>query len=286
MTNKIFPCLWFDGNGNEAAKFYTDTFNGKITVDTPSVINFELFGQRFMILNAGPQFKKNASVSFMVMCESADEAEKYWSALSAGGTVLMDLAEYPWSKKYGWVQDRYGVTWQIMFTEEPVAQKIVPTLMFIHQNNGKAMKAMQLYTGIFPNSEIRLVSKYGDDGAQTSDATGNIQHAQFTVDGYSIFCMDSSHDHQFDFNEAISIVVMTEDQTETDHFWNALSSDGGRASMCGWLKDRYGLSWQIVPKKLIELMNDPDPFKGKKVMESMMTMQKIDIAKLESAYSS
>ncbi len=286
MINKIFPCLWFDGDGNEAAKLYVDTFGGKITVDTPSVINFELFGQRLMILNAGPQFKKNASVSFMVMCETEDEALKYWTALSEEGRPIMDLGEYRWSRKYGWIEDRYGVSWQIMTSENPVMQKIVPTLMFIHQNNGKAMEAMQLYTSIFPKSEIRSVSKYGDNGAETNDNKDNVQHAQFTVDGYSMFCMDNSYDHQFDFNEAVSIVVMTENQSETDHLWNALTADGGRASMCGWLKDKYGLSWQIVPKKLIELMNDPDPFKGKKVMESMMTMQKIDIAKLETAYNS
>lgn len=286
MTNKIFPCLWFDGDGNEAAKFYVETFGGKITVDTPSVINFELFGQRLMILNAGPQFKKNASVSFMVFCDSEKEVEKYWSALSDGGNVLMDIGEYPWSRKYGWVEDKYGVTWQIMFTEKAIAQKIVPVLMFIHQNNGKAMDAMRFYTDLFPNSEIQSISKYGEKGGDAHEIAGNINFAQFSLNDYTFACMDNSYDHQFDFNEAVSIVVMTDDQEETDQLWNSLTSDGGRASMCGWLKDRFGLSWQIVPKKLIELMNDPDPFKGKKVMETMMTMQKIDIAQLEKAYSS
>src|SRR5690606_10007873 len=270
MTNKIFPCLWFDGDGNKAAKFYVETFGGKITVDTPSVINFELFGQRLMILNAGPQFKKNASVSFMVFCDSEQEVEKYWSALSDGGNVLMDIGEYPWSRKYGWVEDKYGVTWQIMFTEKAIEQKIVPVLMFIHQNNGKAMDAMRFYTDLFPNSEIQSISKYGEKGGDAHEIAGNINFAQFSLNDYTFACMDNSYDHQFDFNEAVSIVVMTDDQEETDQLWNSLTSDGGRASMCGWLKDRFGLSWQIVPKKLIELMNDPDPFKGKKVMETMM----------------
>ena len=140
MKNNIFPCLWFDTEGNAAAKFYTEIFGGKITVDSPSVINFELFGQRFMILNAGPQFEKNASISFMVLCETEKEVERFWNPLAEGGMVLMELGEYPWSKKYGWVRDRFGVTWQVFLGEKQGEQRIIPTMMFIHQNNGKAGK--------------------------------------------------------------------------------------------------------------------------------------------------
>jgi len=285
MNNDIFPCLWFNGDGTEAARFYTDTFGGKITVDTPVVINFELFGQKLMILNAGPQFEKNASVSFMVLCETEEEVEKYWKTLSEGGIVLMELGEYPWSKKYGWVRDRFGVTWQLYLGERQGDQKIVPTLMYIHGNNGKAQEAMELYTGIFPNSKIGGVMKYGDGvGNETHEVPENVQHAQFELDGYTFFCMDNSYDHQFDFSEGISMVVMTDNQEETDHLWNSLTANGGRESMCGWLKDRFGFSWQIVPKRLIELMNDSDPEKAQKVMEAMMKMQKIVIADLEKAY--
>lgn len=285
MNNDIFPCLWFNGDGTEAARFYTDTFGGKITVDTPVVINFELFGQKLMILNAGPQFEKNASVSFMVLCETEEEVEKYWKTLSEGGIVLMELGEYPWSKKYGWVRDRFGVTWQLYLGERQGDQKIVPTLMYIHGNNGKAQEAMELYTGIFPNSKIGGVMKYGDGvGNETDEVPENVQHAQFELDGYTFFCMDNSYDHQFDFSEGISMVVMTDNQEETDHLWNSLTANGGRESMCGWLKDRFGFSWQIVPKRLIELMNDSDPEKAQKVMEAMMKMQKIIIADLEKAY--
>lgn len=286
MKNNIFPCLWFDTEGNAAAKFYTEIFGGKITVDTPSVINFELFGQRFMILNAGPQFEKNASISFMVLCETEEEVERFWNPLAEGGMVLMELGEYPWSKKYGWVRDRFGVTWQVFLGEKQGEQRIIPTMMFIHQNNGKAMQAMEFYTQIFPDSKIGGVMKYAEEGNETHDIAGNVQHAHFEIDGYSFFCMDNSYDHKFDFNEAISIVVMTDDQEETDHLWNSLTANGGRPSMCGWLKDQYGVSWQIVPKKLIELMNHSDLFRAKKVVEKMMTMQKIDIAALENAFSS
>lgn len=288
MNNTIFPCLWFNGDGKEAADFYCETFGGKITTDTPVVLNIELFGQKLMLLDAGPQFEKNASISFMVLCDTEEEVQKYWKNLTENGIVLMELGEYPWSKKYGWVRDRFGVTWQVYLGRNQDDQKLIPSLMFIHQNNGKAQKSMEFYTSIFPNSKIGGVLKYGDGvGNETHEIPENVQHAQFEIDGYTFFCMDNSHDHEFDFSEGISIVVMTDDQIETDHLWNSLMANGGRASMCGWLKDQFGLSWQIIPKRLLELMNDFDnPGKAQKVMQAMMTMQKIEISDLENAYNS
>lgn len=287
MNNDIFPCLWYDRDGKESAEFYCKVFNGTITEDTPVVLNIDLFGQKLMLLNGGPQFEKNASVSFMVMCETEDEVQKYWDQLEQGGIALMPLDSYPWSKKYGWVRDKFGVTWQLYLGEKDNEQKIIPTLMFIHQNNGKAMKAMELYTQIFPNSRIGRVLKYGDGvGDENHEVPENVQHAHFEIDGYSMFCMDNSYDHKFDFNEGISMVVMTNDQEQTDHLWNSLTADGGRESMCGWLKDTFGFSWQIVPKKLIQLMSDPDQEKAQKVVQAMMKMQKIIIKDLEEAYHS
>ncbi len=288
MNNNIFPCLWFNGDGKEAADFYCEIFNGKITADTPVVLNIKLFGQKLMFLNAGPQFEKHASISFTILCESEDEVQQYWNNLIKNGIILMDLAEYPWSKKYGWVRDQFGVTWQIYLGESKGDQRIIPTLMFIHQNNGQAKKAIEFYTSIFPNSKVGGILKYGEGvGNENHEISENIQHADFEIDHYTMFCMDNSHDHQFDFNEGISMVVMTDDQIQTDHLWNSLLLDGGRESMCGWLKDQFGVSWQIVPKRLLELMNDFDqPQKAQKVVEAMMGMQKIVIADLEHAYNS
>lgn len=284
MNNNIFPCLWFDRNGKEAAIFYTQTFGGRITTDTPVVLNLELFGQQFMILNAGPQFEKNASVSFMVLCDTEEEVQKYWDNLSQGGIVLIELGEYPWSKIYGWVRDQFGVTWQVYLGTNLGDQKIVPNLMFIHENNGKALEAMELYTKIFPNSKIGGVLKYEEGvGNEKHEIPGNVQHADFEINNYSFFCIDNSFDHQFDFTEGISIVVMTDTQEETDHLWNSLIANGGRELMCGWLKDKFGMSWQIIPKKLLELMNGEDRTKGIKVMQAMMNMTKIVIADLENA---
>lgn len=288
MNNNIFPCLWYNGDAKESADFYCTVFSGKITADTPMVFNIEIFGQKLMLLNGGPHFTKNASVSFMIICETEDEVQEYWDYLTDGGIALMELGEYPWSKKYGWVRDKFGVTWQVYLSENnDLEQKIIPTLMFIHQNNGKAMKAMEFYTNIFPDSKIGSILKYGDGiGNETHEIPENIQHAHFEINGYSFFCMDNSYDHQFDFNEGISMVVMTDNQEQTDHYWNNLITSGGRESMCGWLKDQFGFSWQIVPKRLIELMNDSDQEKAHKVVISMMKMRKIIIQDLENAYNS
>lgn len=287
MNNDILPCLWYDGDGKQSAEFYCKVFNGTVTPDTPVVLNIELFGQKLMLLNGGPQFEKNASVSFTIICETDDEVQNYWDQLSDSGIALMPLDSYPWSKKYGWIRDKFGVTWQLYLGEKQSEQKIIPTLMFIHQNNGKAMDAMELYTNIFPNSKIGSVLKYGDGvGDETHEVPENVQHAHFEINGYSFFCMDNSYDHQFDFNEGISMVIMTDDQEETDHLWNSFTQNGGKESMCGWLKDKFGFSWQIVPKKLIQLMSDPDQEKAQKVVQAMMKMQKIVIEDLETAYDS
>ncbi|MDN3692699.1 VOC family protein [Chryseobacterium tructae] len=288
MNKDIFPCLWYDGDAKQSAEFYCKVFGGEVAVDTPMVMNIDLFGQRFMLLNGGAQFKKNPSISFMVICDTEDEVQKYWDQLVDGGMALMELGSYSWSKKYGWVQDKFGVTWQLFLGEKAQEQKIVPTLMFIHENNGKAKEAMELYTQTFPNSKIGNILKYGEgsEGHPITEPADHVQHANFVIDGYSLFCMDNSYDHQFDFNEGISMVIMTDDQQQTDTYWNALTANGGKESMCGWLKDKYGLSWQIVPKKLIQLMNDPNQEKAYKVVQAMMKMQKIIIQDLEDAYNS
>ncbi|MCT2406385.1 VOC family protein [Chryseobacterium antibioticum] len=283
MNNNIFPCILCGGDAKKSADFYCKLFNGKITVDTEVVINIELFGQKIMLLN-GPQQEKNPSVSFMVICDTENEVQHYWDKLKEGGKVLMDLDSYPWSKKYGWIQDQYGVSWQLYLGEKASDQKQVPTLMFIHHNNGKAVEAMAFYTKVFPNSSIGNISKY-KDGGESVENPEHVMHAHFTLNDYSLFCMDSSHDHQYDFNEGISMVVMTDGQEETDYFWNSLSA-GGSEEICGWVKDKYGLSWQIFPKQSMKLVSDPDKDKVQKVLQAIMKMKNIIIKDLEEAYHS
>lgn len=287
MNNDIFPCLWFDGDAKKAAEMYCEVFKGRIAKESSMVLDVEVFNQKLMLLNGGPHFQKNASISLMVLCESEEEVQNYWDKLSKNGTVLMELGSYPWSKKYGWVKDQFGLTWQLYLGENRSEQKIVPTLMFIHENNGKASEAMNLYTKIFPNSKIGKVLKYGEGiGNETHEEAENVQHADFMINHYTLFCMDNSYDHQFDFDEGISMVVMTNNQDETDHYWNSFVKNEGKESRCGWLKDKFGMNWQIVPKKLIELMNDSNQEKAQKAFTEMLTMNKIVISDIEKAFNS
>ncbi len=288
MNNNIFPCLWFNGDGKEAADFYCETFDGKITADTPVVLNFELFDQKFMFLNAGSQFEKNGSISFTILCETEDERTEYWTALIEEGTVLKEVNENDLNSRVDTVLDQFGVTWNLIVDKTLIDQKIIPTLLFSNQNQGKAVAAEIFYTDIFSEGDYENVLKEFEISEMRSEEilqNGFVGH--FKIAHYSLICEDNLIDNQLDFNEGISLVVMTDDQVETDHLWDSLLDNGGRASMCGWLKDQFGVSWQIVPKKLLELMNDLEqPQKAQKVVEAMMTMQKFDISTLETAYNS
>ncbi len=284
MKNKMYPCLWFDGKAKEAANYYSNVFeNSSISFENPMVVMFELDGIQFMGLNGGPQFKINPSISFFVYSNSAEEIDKKWNHLSAGGNVMMALDKYPWSEKYGWCQDKFGVNWQLMIGDD-VKQKIVPAFMFTQKQSGKAEEAMNFYTSVFSqqegsskNSGIKMISRY-EKGEH--DVEGYIKHAQFTLSNQLFIAMDSSGPHAFTFNEGVSWVVPCDDQEEIDYYWNKLS-EGGEESQCGWLKDKFGVSWQIVPSVLGKLMSDPA--KRDNVMNVVMKSKKFDIEELENA---
>jgi len=273
MNNPIYPCLWFDGEAEAAANFYCSVFkDSKITLSTPLVVEFNLNGEKFMGLNGGSTFKKNPSISFFVLCETEEETNETWDKLTEGGSVLMPIDTYPWSERYGWVQDRFGVSWQLYLGQmKDVGQKFTPSFMFVKEQSGKAEEAIRFYTSIFKNSSINGVSKYT---AEDADVEGYVKHAQFRLSDQVFMAMDSSGEHEFSFNEGISIVVACDTQKEIDYYWDKLSEDG-EESVCGWLKDQFGVSWQIVPTVLEELMSDPVKFE--RVMQAVMKMKKLDI---------
>jgi predicted 3-demethylubiquinone-9 3-methyltransferase (glyoxalase superfamily) len=278
MKNNIYPCLWFDGQAKEAAKLYLDVFgNSRILDENPIVVTIEMHGQKFMLLNGGPMYQPNPSISFMVICETKEEVDDAWNKLIEGGTSMMPLDTYPWSERYGWVQDRFGISWQLYKgkLEDTGGQKFCPTLMYTHESCGKAEEAIGLYTSLFPDSSVAGILRYS---AEDDDTEGLVKHAQFKLDGFVLMAMDSSYDHPFRFSEGISIAVDCNTQEEIDHFWEKLTADGGEESMCGWLKDKYGVSWQIVPAVLPKLMADPE--KGQKVIDAFMKMRKFEIATL------
>lgn len=284
MNQSIYPCVLFDGNAKEAAEFYLSAFpGGRITTDNGIVVFISLSDQKFMLLN-GPRVTVNPSASFMYMTDSPDEVEELWNQLIIGGKELMALDAYSWSSKYGWLQDQFGVSWQLYTgKKEGILQKYTPSLMFSGDQNGRAEEAITFYTSIFPNSGVQGILKYGENGG---DIAGHVQHAQFHIDGYYLMCMDSSGPHEFLFNDGVSLVVECDTQDEVDNYWNKLTANGGSESVCGWLKDKFGFSWQIVPKKILQLLGNGNAEKSGKMMSALMKMKKLDITQLETAYNS
>jgi predicted 3-demethylubiquinone-9 3-methyltransferase (glyoxalase superfamily) len=277
MKNTIYPSVWCNNNATEMADFYAGIFpDAKITDSNAIVVMLEISGQNLMLLNGGDMFRPNPSISLMYLTTSQGEVEKLYAALKEGGTTLMPLDEYPFSRKYAWVEDRYGVSWQLYTgQEEHIIQKLVPTIMFSGMNNGKAEEAVGFYTSLFAGSRPGGMLRYtGSEG----EIAGNIQHGEFVINDYLLMVMDSSDPHAFDFTEGVSLVVLCDDQAEIDKYWSGLISGGGEESMCGWLKDRYGVSWQIVPSMLDELMA-----RSPRVTEELMKMKKLDIRKLQEA---
>ncbi len=277
--HNIYPCIWFDNQGKEAAAFYCEVFkDSELKQCSPMVTTFSIKGKQFMALDGGPLYKPNPSISFFVICESEEEINDSWNKLSKGGYSLMPLNTYPWSSRYGWIQDKYGVSWQLSLGKpEQEKPDVFPTLMFTGDQNGNAEKAINFYTSLFEQSSVDFISKY-EAGEQ--DTEGNIKHAQFYLNGYRTAAMDSSLPHGFGFNEGISLVVNCDTQEEIDFYWLNLT-EGGKESMCGWCRDVFGVWWQITPSILGELMSDP--VKAPKVMNAFMKMKKFDIEALKKA---
>ena len=154
-------------------------------------------------------------------------------------------------------------------------QKITPFLWF----NDQAEEAMNFYVSIFKNSKVGAVTRYGDAGPGPK---GQVMSATFQLEGQDFFALNGGP--LFKFTPAISLFVNCETQQEVDELWDKLSA-GGRKDRCGWLQDKYGLSWQVIPSVLTKLLRDPDPQKSKRVMQAMLQMDKIDIARLQQAYA-
>ena len=240
---------------------------------------FQIEGQDFVAINGGPVFKITPVISFFVSCETSQEIDVLWQRLSEDGTVMMELDRYPFSEKYGWVQDKFGVSWQLILPGRK--QKIAPCFMFAGDQHRKAEEAIRFYISVFRNSGIIQLERYkAGEGPE-----GAVVHAKFTLDSLEFIAMDSHMEQPMNFSPAISMVVNCETQEEVDYYWEKLS-DGGyeEAQQCGWLQDKYGVSWQIVPSALSELLSDPDPAKSGRVMRAMLQMKKIDINALQKAY--
>jgi predicted 3-demethylubiquinone-9 3-methyltransferase (glyoxalase superfamily) len=215
----------------------------------------------------------------VVGCETVGEVDSLWARLREGGTELMPLDAYPFGERYAWIQDRYGLSWQLLYNGgRRVDQKITPALMFVGAQCGKAGEAMRFYTSVFRNAQIDEIIRYGPN--EEPDKPGSIKQAAFSLEGQRFTAMDSAYDHGFSFNEAISLMVYCENQAELDYYWGRLSAFP-EDEQCGWLKDKFGVSWQVVPTIMDELMREKDPAKRRRFTEAMLKMKKLDIAELQ-----
>lgn len=294
---KIVPFLWYNDNAEEAVKRYTTIFKrsriekvvpfneaGAKATKRPEgsvmTASFELADEQFAAINGGPVFRFTPAISLYVSCETEEEIDSLYRKLSPGGDVLMPFQKYPFSEKYCWITDAFGLSWQLNLEQRE--QKITPALLFINKQAGKAEEAINLYTSTFTNSSIKYLARYeaGEEGIE-----GAVKHATCSLNGQDFIAMDSHTNGDFTFNEAVSFVVNCETQDEVDYFWQKLS-DGGdeKAQQCGWLKDRFGVSWQIVPAILPQLLGGGDREKSQRAMQAMLKMKKLDITKLQDAY--
>jgi len=289
---KIIPNLWFNGNAKEAVDFYVSVFPETKIITTSHypkskdegladfqlnmagqvlTVDFKIMGFRFVVINAGPEFVPNPSISFFITLDSKEEIDALWGKLVNDGKELMPLGVYPFSKYYGWLQDKYNISWQILIKEhdEPWNSKVTPSLLFTQDKNGKAEEAIQFYTSIFKNAKIgSLIRRTGDD---TIAKAGTLAFGDFMLENTWLVAMDGGQGHEFTFNEGVSLMISCKDQAEIDYYWEKLSAVP-ESEQCGWLKDKYGVSWQVVPENIEELMKKPDAFK------TMMKQKKIIIA--------
>lgn len=288
LNQKITPFFWYDHQAEEAANFYTSIFpNSKVgnvlrQGENALTVSFSLNGQSFTALNGGPIFKFNPSISTFVLLQTEAEVDAVWEKLSEGGMALMPLDKYDWSAKYGWVQDKYGLTWQVSIRNaDDVGPMFTPSLLFTGPQRGQAKSAIDFYTSIFSNSGTNVLLPYGSEHPEND---GLVMYANFKLQGQNFIAMDNGMaEPNYTFNEAVSLVVNCENQAEVDKFWEILTADGGAESQCGWLKDKFGVSWQIVPEELPKLLTDPDPGRAQRAMGAMMLMRKIDLEKMRQA---
>jgi predicted 3-demethylubiquinone-9 3-methyltransferase (glyoxalase superfamily) len=290
--SRIISHLWYDKEAREAAELYVSAFpdsritNVNVLHNTPSgdcdIVSFILSGREFMAISAGPYFKFNPSISFQVKCATKEEVDELWQKLSPEGSALMELGSYPFSERFGWLGDRFGLSWQLMY--DPATSgvpRISPFLLFVGKACGKAEEAVNFYASIFRNSKATVLSRYGKQEAPEKE--GTVRTALVTLDGVEFGAMDSAHGHAFAFNEAISFLVNCETQQEIDYYWEKLSADPA-SEQCGWVKDKYGVSWQIHSSRLGAMLLDKNPKKVDSVTRAFLTMKKFDLRQLEDAY--
>lgn len=306
IQQKIVPHLWYDKEAGEAAEFYASLFpdsratNVTVLHDTPSgdagVVTFELWRQKFMVISVGPYFRFTQAVSLIAnfdpllfsqspspVSDATALLDTAREKLSVGGKVLLPIGECPFSKRYGWVQDRYGLSWQLILTDpagEP-RPPLVPFLMFVGENCGRAEEAIDFYFSVFRNGRKGSVARHG--AGREPDREGTVLFTDFMLENVWFAAMDSAPEQGFTFNEAFAFVVSCDTQEEIDHYWTQLSAVT-EAEQCGWIKDEFGVSWQIVPSAMDGMLRNGSEEQIARVTRAFLGMKKFDIAELQRAF--
>lgn len=294
----IIPNIWLNDTAQQLADHYQTVFDNFSILRTDHytdagqaihghkagdvlTIEFAIDGFRFIALNGGPQFTANPSISFSYFCDTAEEVDRLHHKLAEGGQVHMGLDSYEFAPRYSWISDKFNVSWQIIQASKPKGYTIVPHLTFVQDQAGQAESAMNFYTSVFPDSSIGQIYRYGANDIK--EPANNISHAEFRLLDQPLTAMDSSLEHPYNFNEAISLMVVCDTQSQIDAYWSKLSADP-QAEACGWLKDKYGVSWQINPSVLDDMLQNGNPNQVRAVTDAFLAMKKFDIATLQQAY--
>ena len=291
--HKMVPSLWFDTEAREAVNFYISLFGDSeitwstVIEDTPSgdseQFGFKWAGLDFVAISAGPIFKLNPSISLTVNCETGEEADALWEKLLDGGFALMEMGQYPFAERFGWVQDRFGLSWQVTYDSnaEKNAEKILPSLMFINEQYGRAEEAINHYLDVFKNSETLAIMH--NPAGHPMEKEGTVMFSKQRFEDIQFLMNENSFNHAFNFNEAFSFMIYCDTQEEIDYYWDKLTAVP-ESEVCGWVKDQFGVSWQIMPRELDEMLLSEDTVAKDRVVAAFMKMKKMDIATLRQAF--
>ena len=282
MDQVITHAIWCDGTADEAAQFYADVFrDASIAEQAPGIAaTVSIHGFRLSLINGGNQYAPNPSISCILNFDpllfgGEEQARTYldelYKRLSTGG-VLMELGEYPFSPRYAWVRDRFGMTWQLMLTDPDGDPRpfVIPSFMFGGTNHAHAEEATDAWITLFDNSRRGALYRYEEGGPLDA---GTVMFTDFTLRGTWMAATDSGAFHDFTFTPGVSIIVSCRDQEEIDRYWAGLSAVP-EVERCGWCIDRWGVSWQVVPHNIAELMANAA------TRDKILHMGKIDLAKL------
>ncbi|NQN66948.1 VOC family protein [Streptococcus suis] len=288
----IIPHLWYNTEAKEAVAFYVDLFGGNVDwtytiTDTPSgdsdLIQFQLGDMTLAAISAGPYFKLNESMSLMVNVASKDEVTRLYQALSEGGRVLMPLGEYPFSPYYVWLEDRFGLSWQLSYApdlDKPYQFDIC--LLFSQDQVGLAQPMLDYYKDKLPQASVGQLSYYGEGEAAVEAA--KLNYAELLVAGQKMIVMDHGYGGEASFNEAFSLMLYVDSQDELNFYYDLLSAVP-EAEMCGWVKDQFGISWQIVPRILMEAYDTASPETVKAVNDAVLQMRRLDFDQIKEILS-